>query len=73
MTSAALALPERTRLQAVSMSLFRYLPLVLLAIGWELTARFVFASSSALPSLSQVAAAWIELVKDGDLITHGAS
>ncbi len=73
MTSAALAVAERTRLQALSMSLFRYLPLILLAAGWELVARFVFASSSALPSLSQVAAAWIELVKDGDLITNGAS
>ena len=45
----------------------------MLAVGWELAARFELVSSSALPSLSQVAAAWIELVKDGDLITNGAS
>ena len=73
MIGVAQALPDRSRLQAASMSLFRYLPLVLLAIGWELAARFVFASSSALPSLSQVAAAWIELVRHGDLITNGAA
>ena len=54
-------------------ALLQYLPLVLLGIGWEVVARFVFVSSSALPSLSQVAAAWIELVKDGELITNGAS
>jgi ABC-type nitrate/sulfonate/bicarbonate transport system permease component len=30
-------------------------------------------SSSALPSLSQVAVAWFDLIKDGDLITNGAS
>jgi NitT/TauT family transport system permease protein len=45
----------------------------LLAIAWELAARFGFASSSALPSLSQVAVAWIDLVKDGTLITNGAA
>ena len=52
--------------------LFRYLPLLLLALGWELVARFELVSSSALPSLTQVAAAWIELIKDGDLVTNGA-
>ena len=54
-------------------TLFRFSPLLLLALGWELVARFELVSSSALPSLTQVAAAWIELVKDGDLITNGAS
>lgn len=73
MTSAALAAPERTRLQTALMAIFRYLPLVVLAIGWELVARYVFTSSSALPSLSQVIAAWFELIKDGELFTHGAA
>jgi NitT/TauT family transport system permease protein len=73
MTGAAQALPAPTRLHAAAAALLRYLPLVLLAIAWELAARFGFASSSALPSLSQVAVAWIDLVKDGTLITNGAA
>ena len=40
-------------------SLFRYLPLLLLAIAWELVARLELVSSTALPSLSDVIAAWI--------------
>ncbi len=54
-------------------SLFRYLPLALLALGWELVSRFELVSSSALPSLTQVGWAWFELVKDGDLVTNGRS
>jgi ABC-type nitrate/sulfonate/bicarbonate transport system permease component len=52
---------------------YRYLPLVLLAIAWELTARLELVSSSALPSLTDVATAWIDLVKDGELIVNGRS
>ena len=58
---------------SLATTLFRFSPLLLLALGWELVARFELVSSSALPSLTQVAAAWIQLVKDGDLITNGAS
>ena len=54
-------------------ALFRYLPLVLLALGWEAAARFELVSSAALPSLSQVAVAWVDLVKDGELVTNGLS
>ena len=53
--------------------LLRYLPLALLAVAWETVSRFGLVSSSALPSLSDVVRAWIELVKDGDLITNGLS
>jgi len=60
-------------MQAASASLLRYLPLVLLAVSWEAVSRFELVSSSALPSLTQVATAWIELVKDGELYTNGAS
>ena len=51
----------------------RYLPLVLLAIGWELAARLELVSSTALPPLSDVIRAWIELLKDGDLVSNGLS
>jgi NitT/TauT family transport system permease protein len=42
----------------------RYLPLLLLALAWEATARLGLVSSLALPALSAVAAAWLELVKE---------
>jgi ABC-type nitrate/sulfonate/bicarbonate transport system permease component len=54
-------------------SLLRYLPLLLLALAWELAARLELVSSTALPPLSDVIAAWIDMIKDGELITNGAS
>jgi len=51
----------------------RYSPLLLLAIAWELTARLELVSTTALPPLSDVVASWIDLIKDGDLLTNGAS
>ena len=54
-------------------ALLRYLPLLLLALAWEVGARTGLVSTLALPPLSTVAAAWIELLKDGELITNGAA
>jgi len=54
-------------------SLIRYLPLLLLAIAWEVVARLELVSTTALPPLSDVIAAWIDMLKDGDLISNGAS
>jgi NitT/TauT family transport system permease protein len=51
----------------------RYLPLLLLAIGWEAVARLELVSSAALPPLSSVIAAWLDLMKSGELVTNGAS
>jgi NitT/TauT family transport system permease protein len=51
----------------------RYLPLLLLAIAWELAARFELVSNTALPPLSDVIGAWFDLLKDGDLVSNGAS
>jgi NitT/TauT family transport system permease protein len=42
----------------------RYLPLLLIALVWEATARLGLVSSLALPALSDVARAWLELVKE---------
>src|SRR5262249_1016302 len=53
--------------------LIRYLPLLILAASWELVARLELVSSTALPPLSDVIAAWIDMVKDGELVTNGAS
>jgi NitT/TauT family transport system permease protein len=52
---------------------FRYLPLLLLAIGWEIVARLGLVSSSALPPLSDVVVSWIDLIKTGELVTNGGA
>jgi NitT/TauT family transport system permease protein len=51
----------------------RYSPLLLLAIAWELAARLHLVSSDALPPLSGVVVAWIDMIKDGELLSNGAS
>lgn len=53
--------------------LLRYLPLLLLGLAWEIVARFHLVSSSALPPLSDIAAAWIDLALSGDLLVNGAA
>jgi ABC-type nitrate/sulfonate/bicarbonate transport system permease component len=60
-------------MQAVAQTSFRYLPLVLLALAWEITARLNLIDSSALPPLSHVASAWVDLVRDGELVDNGAA
>jgi len=52
-------------------ALLRYAPLLLLALAWELSARLGLVSTLALPPLSAVIASWIDLVKDGELVTNG--
>ena len=51
----------------------RYLPLLLLEVTWELAARLNIISSLALPPLSSVATAWVDLIKDGELIDNGGA
>ncbi len=53
--------------------ILRYLPLVLLALAWEIAARTGLVSTLALPPLTAVLAAWVDLVRDGELITNGAA
>jgi NitT/TauT family transport system permease protein len=57
----------------IGRSVLRYLPLILLAIAWEASARFGLVSTLALPPLSEVMAAWLDLVRSGELITNGAA
>jgi NitT/TauT family transport system permease protein len=54
-------------------SLIRYLPLLLLALAWELASRLELVSTSALPPLSDVIVAWVDMIKDGELISNGLS
>jgi ABC-type nitrate/sulfonate/bicarbonate transport system permease component len=53
--------------------MLRYLPLLLLAFAWEIGARTGLVSTLALPPLSEVLAAWVDLVRDGELVTNGAA
>ena len=58
-------------MQAVMRSGLRYLPLVLLALAWEAVTRLNLVDTSALPPLSKVAAAWLDLIRGGELIDNG--
>jgi NitT/TauT family transport system permease protein len=51
----------------------RFLPLLLIALLWEIAPRIGLVSSLALPPLSAVLSAWFGLLRDGDLLTNGAS
>jgi ABC-type nitrate/sulfonate/bicarbonate transport system permease component len=47
----------------------RYLPLVLIALAWEVIARLgIF---NLLPAPSAIAVAWVGLLRDGDLVSNG--
>jgi ABC-type nitrate/sulfonate/bicarbonate transport system permease component len=55
-------------------ALIRYAPLAICALAWELVARLGLVSSAALPPLSSVVAAWVDLLRSGDLFAAaGAS
>ncbi|HZD92092.1 MAG TPA: hypothetical protein VE224_18500, partial [Pseudolabrys sp.] len=58
---------------AVAKTFFRYSPLLLLAIAWELAARLHLVSNDALPPLSSVIGSWIGLIQDGSLLTNGGA
>jgi NitT/TauT family transport system permease protein len=51
----------------------RYLPLLLIALVWEATARLGLVSSLALPALSAVARAWLELVEEQEFWVDAAA
>ena len=51
----------------------RYLPLLLLAVAWEAAARLNVVDTLALPPLSHVATAWLDLIHDGELIDNGTA
>jgi NitT/TauT family transport system permease protein len=61
------------RVSAAPVVLFRYLPLLILALAWEAASRLHLVSSLALPPLSDVAQAWVELVQSGELVSNGLS
>jgi ABC-type nitrate/sulfonate/bicarbonate transport system permease component len=54
-------------------ALTRYAPLLLLALLWEVVARLHLIPTLSLPPLSSVILAWIEMIRDGELIANGAA
>src|SRR5215470_11193455 len=54
-------------------ALVRYAPLLILAVAWEAASRLHLVSSLALPPLTDVVYAWIELVRSGELVSNGLS
>ena len=54
-------------------ALLRYAPLVILALAWEAASRLHLVSALALPPLSDVAAAWVELARSGELAGNAAA
>jgi NitT/TauT family transport system permease protein len=59
--------------ESVIKTVVRYLPLLMLAVAWEVVARLNLVDSLALPPLSKVAQAWLDLMRDGELVDNGAS
>jgi len=57
----------------VTRTALRYLPLLLLALAWEVTARLNIVDTLALPPLSTVATAWADLIRDGELVDNGTA
>ena len=60
-------------MQAAAQSVLRYLPILVMALAWELAARLNIVDSQALPPLTQVAVAWTDLIRDGELVNNGAA
>jgi len=54
-------------------AVYRYLPLVLLAVAWEAVSRLGLVSSSALPPLSEVMESWVDMLKSGELYSNGTA
>jgi len=61
----------RNRAAACLHVLARWAPLVIIAAAWEAAARAHLVSSLALPPLSAVAQAFLELARSGELLSHG--
>jgi ABC-type nitrate/sulfonate/bicarbonate transport system permease component len=65
--------PRNAVLDRARLVLDRALPLILLAVAWELVSRLQLVSSDVLPSLSDVAKAWWDMLLSGDLVSNGAT
>ena len=53
-------------------ALIRYSPLLILAVAWQLISHFELVSSTALPPLTQIGGAWLDLLTSGELEKNAA-
>ena len=53
-------------------ALIRYSPLLILAVAWQLISHFELVSSAALPPLTQIGGAWLDLLTSGELEKNAA-
>jgi NitT/TauT family transport system permease protein len=60
-------------MQFATKTAVRYLPLLILAFAWEAAARLNIVDTAALPPLSKVAVAWVDLMRSGELLDNGVS
>jgi NitT/TauT family transport system permease protein len=60
-------------MSTIAQILPRYLPLLLLALGWEAVTRAGLVPMSALPPLDAVLRSWYGLAAGGDLWTNGVA
>ena len=54
-------------------ALWRYAPVLILALAWQEAVRFRVVSPDALPPLTDVLKAWVELARSGDLWKNSAA
>ncbi|HLJ22370.1 MAG TPA: ABC transporter permease [Stellaceae bacterium] len=54
-------------------ALWRYAPILLLLLLWEVAPRLGFIDPDSVPPLSKVAVAWWSLLRSGDLASNGLS
>jgi NitT/TauT family transport system permease protein len=59
-------------LAALSRPLWRYTPILLLALAWEAAIRLGLVSPLEMPALDKVFTAWWGLLASGDLVSNGA-
>jgi ABC-type nitrate/sulfonate/bicarbonate transport system permease component len=52
-------------------ALLRYAPVLIVALAWEAVSRLGLVSTALLPPFSQVATAFVGLVRDGSLLQNG--
>jgi ABC-type nitrate/sulfonate/bicarbonate transport system permease component len=57
----------------VTAAFIRYLPLLLIALLWEGVTRLGIVSALALPPLTHIAVAWVQLLQGGDLWTNAVA
>jgi NitT/TauT family transport system permease protein len=65
-------LRRRAGSAGLSSLLWRYTPILLLALAWEGATRLGLVSPLELPALDKVFTAWWGLLVSGDLVTNGA-